>query len=247
MNNELEYGNAKFKCPHCNIVALQDWINAEHLGKKLINFNSHIYLEYRNSIEDYQQDAIKSFLGYSIPLISENIKFIIPTELTISRCQSCNKIALWIDKKIIFPKAIIVDNPNSDMNQDIQDLYNEASLILMDSPKGSTALLRLALQKLLEQIGEKGNINDSIANLVKKGLSIKIQQALDILRVVGNNAVHPGEINLDDNKDIAIKLFHIINIIAKELISTPKEIENIYNTLIPDGAKESIKKRDEIK
>lgn len=28
-----------------------------------------------------------------------------------------------------------VDKPNSDMNQDIQDLYNEAALILIDSQK----------------------------------------------------------------------------------------------------------------
>jgi len=114
----------------------------------------------------------------------------------------------------------------------------------MDSPKGSTALLRLALQKLLEQLGETGNINNSIGNLVQRGLSPKIQQALDVIRVVGNNAVHPGEINLDDNIEVAMKLFKIVNIIAQDMITHPKEIEDIYDDLLPDGAREAIERRD---
>ncbi|WP_424033423.1 DUF4145 domain-containing protein [Methylocella sp.] len=49
------------------------------------------------------------------------------------------------------------------------------------------------MQKLCVELGEKGkNIDDDIANLVKKGLSPELQQALDILRVIGNEAVHHG-------------------------------------------------------
>jgi hypothetical protein len=49
--------------------------------------------------------------------------------------------------------------------------------------------------------------------LVAEGLNPKIQKAIDLVRVVGNNAVHPGQINLDDNSAIALKLFKIINMI----------------------------------
>ena len=134
---------------------------------------------------------------------------------------------------------------NPDLNEDIAALYQEAANIYADSPKGATALLRLALQKLLVQLGKDGkNINNNIKELVAEGLSPKIQHALDLLRVVGNNAVHPGQINLDDNKEIAFKMFHILNFIADEMITKPKELELLYDNVIPEDTKEHIKERD---
>ncbi len=82
--------------------------------------------------------------------------------------------------------------------------------------------------------------------MVKKGLSIKVQKALDIVRVIGNNAVHPGQIDLNDNPEIAQNLFGLINVIAEIMISQDKHIDNLYETL-PDGAKEQIAKRDKQK
>ena len=124
----------------------------------------------------------------------------------------------------------------------------EAATILVDSPKGSTALLRLALQKLLKQIGGTGkNINKDIKDLVADNLSSQMQKALDLLRVVGNNAVHPGQIDLDDNIEIARKLFDILNYIAYELITKPKELEVLYADLIPLETQEHIKQRDKQK
>ena len=64
-------------------------------------------------------------------------------------------------------------------------------------------------------------------NLVKKRLSLKVQQSLDIVRVIGNKAVHPGEIDFKDNAEIANKLFHLVNIIANEMITQPKDIDNL--------------------
>ena len=53
---------------------------------------------------------------------------------------------------------------------------------------------------MLCHLGEKGeNINDEIANLVKKGLPVEVQRAMDLCRVIGTNAVRPGELNIDDN------------------------------------------------
>ncbi len=124
-------------------------------------------------------------------------------------------------------------------------MYNEAAKIVGDSPRGAAALLRLALQMLLKQLELKGeNINEDIGALVKRGLDPRIQKALDAVRVIGNNAVHPGTISLDDDKGIALTLFDLINLIADRLISHPKEIDRLYETKLPDGARQAIARRD---
>ncbi len=74
--------------------------------------------------------------------------------------------------------------------------------------------------------------------------SVPIQQALDFLRIVGNNAVHPGQVNIDDESKVAIKLFHILNFIADEMITKPKELELLYGKVIPEETKKHIKQRD---
>jgi hypothetical protein len=91
--------------------------------------------------------------------------------------------------------------------------------------------------------GAGKNINDDIRTLVSKGLPVMVQQALDVCRVVGNNAVHPGEIQLNDTPEIAQSLFRLINIIVEEMITKPKEIEKIY-TALPEAARNAIAKRD---
>lgn len=106
------------------------------------------------------------------------------------------------------------------MPSEIRAHFEEAREIFFLSPRGAAALLRLAVQKLCAVLGESGeNINDDIASLVGKGLPVKVQQALDTLRVIGNDAVHPGQIDLNDNRDIAASLFELLNIIIDEMIS----------------------------
>ncbi|MEK6846355.1 MAG: DUF4145 domain-containing protein, partial [Nanoarchaeota archaeon] len=82
-----------------------------------------------------------------------------------------------------------------------------------------------------------------IATLVKEGLPTKIQQMLDTVRVIGNHSVHAGVIDLNDNPQTAETLFRLVNKIAKEMITDPKELEMIYNGL-PEKDKEQIAKRD---
>jgi hypothetical protein len=62
--------------------------------------------------------------------------------------------------------------------------------------------------------------------------------------VIGNNAVHPGQIDLTDDIDTARKLFVFVNIITDNQISQPKLIGDFYTEKVPDNLKEAINKRD---
>lgn len=123
-------------------------------------------------------------------------------------------------------------------------IYKEAVSVFNLSPKSSAALLRLALQMLLHHIGLSGDINDMIKQKVSEGIAKKIQKAMDLVRYIGNQAVHPGMIDFDDNQDIALLLFRLINIIATELITVPNEIDSLFENIIPDKVKGHIAKRD---
>lgn len=164
--------------------------------------------------------------------------------ITYCRCDHCAKDIYWHASKMILPTAVTAEPPHHDLPDEVKRDYEEARNVFAASPRAAVALLRLAIQKLMIEIGEKGKkINDDIASLVAKGLPIEVQQALDFCRVVGNNAVHPGEINLDDTPDMGHHLFSMINFIVEDRISRPKKISDLYGRL-PEGALAAIQKRD---
>lgn len=165
-------------------------------------------------------------------------------DISISICQSCYKIHIWYKGKLIFPLKTAIPSPNEDMPQEVKEIYIEAGEVYNVSPKASAALLRLAVQHLCKYLGEKGeNINYDIGQLVKKGLDPRIQKALDIIRIIGNNSVHPGTIDLNDDKQTAYKLFQLLNFIVEQMITRSKEIDNLFKDL-PDSTKVAINKRD---
>lgn len=187
--------------------------------------------------------------------------------LIISTCQSCNLNSLWLkqgidtylpsfhtsndsnnDKEfenLIFPVKITdLPTPNIDMPNNVLKIYTEACLVLQYSPRSSIALSRLAIEQLVDFLGANGkNLNDKIGDLVTRGLPVTIQQMLDSVRVIGNNAVHPGQIEIEGNIDLAISLLKFINLIVDSQISQPKAIQATYD-LIPNSYKESIERRD---
>lgn len=181
---------------------------------------------------------------FSNDLHNNGFGMMIQNQLTIHKCQCCGKKIIWIDDEYIYPD-ILAEEANSDMPQSVKQLYNEAGLIYNKSPRAACALLRLAIDRLCNELGETDReINKNISELVKKGLPQSVQQALDLVRVVGNKAVHPGEIAFDvDDKNTAITLMKLVNIITERMITEPKAIDSMFNQL-PDSVKSSIEKRD---
>jgi hypothetical protein len=134
--------------------------------------------------------------------------------------------------------------PNPDLPEEIKADYEEARTIISRSPRGACALLRLCVQKLCGFLGESGkDVNADIAALVKKGLNPKIQKSLDIVRVIGNEAVHPGQIDLRDQPTTATQLCSLLNVIADAMITQPRAIESLYAGL-PETKLQQIEQRD---
>jgi hypothetical protein len=159
------------------------------------------------------------------------------------QCRHCNNVSIWYKEQMIFPDRPGTPAPNPDLPDAIKGDYLEAASIVNRSPKGAAALLRLCVQKLCIHLGEPGNnINHDIASLVRKGLNPLVQQSLDAVRVIGNNAVHPGHIDLNDNRELVLSLFHLINLIADAMISQPKRVQTVYNSL-PQTALNAIANR----
>lgn len=163
--------------------------------------------------------------------------------LKVGKCENCDENCLWVGTGLVYPVKGDAPNANADMPEDVKADYNEASAIYAKSPRGAAALLRLAIQKLMIHLGLPGdNINADIKALVAKGLPIQIQQALDVVRVTGNNAVHPGQLDTNDIQ-VAQQLFPLVNVIVEYQISLPAQVQRMYDSL-PAGALAAIEKRD---
>ena len=162
----------------------------------------------------------------------------------ISYCEHCGFPTIWHEDSIIYPLNLSAEAPNGDLPDSIASDYDEARSIFNLSPRGSAALLRLCIQKLCAHLGQPGrNINSDIKQLVADGLPPKVQQALDSVRVIGNDAVHPGTIDLRDDRNTAAQLFRLVNFIAEKMITEPREIDEIYNAL-PEEKRQGIEQRD---
>jgi hypothetical protein len=162
----------------------------------------------------------------------------------MSRCNHCRQVALWFEEKMIVPDVVSAVQPHKDIPMSLIEDFEEARSISQKSPRSAAALLRLCVQKLCKELGEPGeNINADIASLVKKGLPVQVQQSLDIVRVIGNEQVHPGQLDVRDDPALVGELFLLINFIIEDRISRPKAIEALYQRL-PASKLDGIKKRD---
>lgn len=164
--------------------------------------------------------------------------------LECAACAHCGHYTVWWKKQMLVPSESTAPMPHPDLPDELLEDYNEAREILGKSPRGAAALMRLVIQKLAAHLGaNERDLDGAIGTLVAKGLPTKVQRALDIVRVVGNNAVHPGQLDLTDDQETAEALFALVNTIVDVMIREPRAIEEMYKKL-PEGAREAIERRD---
>jgi len=253
---EPNINDTAFSCPHCGAYTSQQWFygkpsEVKHNNKRTpLIPNPQNYKWVSENIIDKEMklkfnkllDTLSSkqlFQSSSAHEYSSTLH-----NLFLSQCFNCKKWAVWVHEDLLYPPKKAGAQPNQDLPDSILDVVEEARSIIDLSARGACALLRLSIQMLCKELGETGkDLNNDISNLVTNGLSMKVQQSLDIVRVIGNEAVHPGVIDIDDNKDIALRLFDLINIIADVMITQPKHVNEIYGKL-PESKREAIEERD---
>lgn len=246
-----------FDCPHCGAYTTQHWFDVlsdrrkENSPPSIPGNEIRELLEQNSSLPD---DVKRKHLEWCDDMATGLIFFtersttypdFTANNVYLSKCYHCKKIAVWVHSNLIFPAEKVGEMPNQDLPSEIIRDFEEARSILGRSPRGAAALLRLCVQKLCVHLGESGkNIDDDIASLVAKGLNPLVQKSLDIVRVVGNEAVHPGVLDLNDDRDTASQLLNLVNSIADQMISHPKHVEALYEKL-PAGKRKAIEKRNE--
>jgi hypothetical protein len=163
--------------------------------------------------------------------------------LHLSQCYSCSRLTVWIGNRPVWPATERTHSPNADLPHDVAADFREADEIHRASPRGAAALLRLAIQKLCRELTKERDLNAAIAALVREGMPIAVQKALDVVRVIGNNAVHPGELDLQDDTATVEALFSLVNMIGDYAITKKRQLDTLYGSL-PAGALASIERRD---
>ncbi len=245
-----------FNCPHCGVLTTQFWhkVFTDPMEKdetpQLFDRVSAA-AETFDDIEDKEErDKLKRLvarLGNGEIFIHRGGGSGVHNfwNVHVSTCYECKRPSIWLYQALLYPQTGEAPPPNADLPDDIRRDYDEAGAIMNASPRGAAALLRLAIQKLCIYLGEPGeNLNRDIGALVAKGLSVTVQKALDVVRVAGNKAVHPGQIEMTDNREAAETLFRLVNLIAEKMISEQKHVDDFYAGL-PEGIRQQIDARNQ--
>ena len=239
-----KYNLSAFHCPQCDAYAKQEWIDLlsspetfNDMFQNLINnlLTTNIYTQiHSNYFSNLSQSWNTDFNNHLVYMSK------------MAMCDHCSSYSFWVKEKMVYPKLSSAPMPYPDMPENVKELYNEARLVCEVSSRSAATLLRVSLERLTEYLGEKtGNLNQRISNLKSMGLSERIINSLDIVRIYGNDGAHSNEMNMDgkDSSEIVNKLFWLVNIIVEKVIIEPKVIDDIYLQL-PESKRDAIDERD---
>lgn len=210
-----ELNKDAFNCPLCGVYAHQTWYSDVAYGKGRTG-----------ALGQHVSDFDNYFEG-----------------LSVSICSHCKKEVLWYKENILLPRKMTVPAPSKDVPQRIRDIYIEAGKVHIDSPRASGALMRLALELLLQDYYKNDlKLNENVNKLKETKIPDELIKALTILRVNGNDIMHTGEIAIFENKEDALYLFYLFNMIVEELITRPKKLDESYNR-IPESKRKQVENK----
>jgi hypothetical protein len=231
-NIEPQLGAESFSCPHCNVVAHQDWYslflkpeNANDLDvltPETVTVRTLVQGKGESNdikeIDQFVERLKKNEVTYVYQKHSQSLK-VKMANLHVSGCHSCNAFALWVGGRLVFPYN--VEKTPDLVRQDLE----EAAAMLNQSPRGATALMRVCIQKLVPLLQQDGKcLNDYISSLVRKALEVEIQQSMEVLQVLRNDPGQPSNLETKENKEMALRFVDSLKaILERRMLQNPDE------------------------
>ncbi len=229
-----------FTCPQCGVFAQQKWYPLLYDRENRISEISrraHDVLSYRGTltIHGYSYSVDKEFLT-QVSGLPSHLKQVIESQnhLNIAFCQHCGGFTLWLGDAMIYPLLGEAPPPHEEMPPRIRKLYEEARGVLPASPRASVALLRVALEGLLEEAGyRQGRLADRLERAYEdRKLSKDTYELAESLRYAGNAAVHYEPWKIDpsegeENREKVKGLFDFVNEVTEELFARPRRLKEI--------------------
>lgn len=166
--------------------------------------------------------------------------------LRVSRCSVCGGNTIWWKSQMLFPAGLVGPPPAVDMSEPVREVYEEARAAAVASPRAAAALLRVAVEMLINEVESgDGRMFEKIGKLVKRGLDPRIQKMLDAVCFYGNDGgAHPGEINLNEQPETVHMLMFCLNQVIEQMVTNPRRIDDFYET-IPQSKRAAIERRDQ--
>lgn len=239
---------SSFRCafPACQALAAQAWYETQ---AQWVDLKPHI-----QELAKANSDSEDAFVQFASALMYTESKIAIGTQssgrafsangLRLSRCYACKGVGVWVGAQLVWPRYEGSHKPHSALEGDVLSDFMEANEIASRSPRGAAALLRVAVERLCRQITKSdATLDEMIGELVRRGLDEEIQQALDVVRISGNDAVHARELVDSDNTVTTEQLFWLVNQIAEEMIARPARIKDLFGKM-PETKRKQIQRRD---
>ena len=229
-----------FNCPHCDVVSHHNWYltsltslpSPVKTPKQLLERENSVFLRTCGEASEANIDL------RCVSVTSAKLEYLHSClfPFFVSKCDNCEKYALWVYKDIVHPQTV-KRNLHEDLPNKVKDICIEASAVATFSPVCAAVLLRTAIEKLCKHLGyEKRSLKSTIDLMKKEGdLDDILYEAMESVRLVGNEAVHEGEIQLDDDAHAVDTLFDIVNLVVEKLIGHPKRIKKLRKNVSRDA------------
>lgn len=236
-----------FTCPHCSAIGAQVWAENTFFAEEFDGNNQPLFIDW----DDLMRARCGACDDYSIWIRNRRAE---RATASLDRLEGARggrrpnepnlPEPIWT---MIWPKKSGAPLPHEALPEDLKQLHSEARAVLSDSPRAAAALLRLLMEKLLQDTtGKPGNLNTQIGLLVERRMfDEQLQQTADTIRVSGNNAVHPAQIqDQGDTEEVALNMFELVNFLVDDLIARPRKISQMFEATVTGGAREAIARRD---